>query len=412
MNKEQILAKIREKMAKQQTIVDLAKADSGRGMTEDEGKDFDNLQKEIDNLQSDLARAEKLEANAKFMDAPANPRVRPVDMDVQEDKLDDGGFKNIGELANALRFGDKKGRIANLSTGDVGILIPPAFAGTILQLNPEAEIIMPRATIIPAGDPPDAEFSIPYFVQGNSGALGGVSLTWTAESQDKPDNNDPIIADLTLKPQEVSGISTINNKTLVNWQACGAFIQNLLRQAFATGRDYKFLRGSGAGCPLGVLNAPGKIIVQRNTALTIKYVDVVSMLGRLLPDAIDNAFFLANLSSLPTLMQLADGQGRLILVLGDATKGIPTTLAGLPLKWTGKLPTVGNQGDLVLMSLDPYYLIKQGSGPFLAISEHSKFQANKTQFRIVANIDGQPWVKDPLLLEDGQTTVSPYIVLK
>ena len=136
------------------------------------------------------------------------------------------------------------------------------------------------------------------------------------------------------------------------------------------------------------------------------------MLGRMLPEALNGAFFLASLTALPNLMQLSDSSGRLIMVNGDATKGIPATLAGLPLKFTGKLPTIGNEADLILVNPNPYYLVKEGSGPFLAISEHVKFTSNKTVFKIVANIDGQPWVKDPLKLEDGETTVSPYVILK
>ena len=406
MNRAQILALLNQKVAKQQAIVD-----SGT-MTAEQQAEFKDLQAEIDGLKAQLAAMDQLEANNAYLDGPAKPPVHPVDMSVQDTKLDDGGFKNIGELAHCLKFGDSKGRIKNLATSDVGVLIPPAFSQTILQLNPEEEIIAPRANVIPAGTPPDAEFTIPYLQQGADGALGGVELTWTAEGKTVSDVNDPVLKDLTLKPFEVSGMATINNKTLTNWGACGAFIQSMLRQAFVSGRDMKFLRGSGVGCPLGIVNAPGKITITRDTSAVIKYEDIVTMLGRMLPEALNGAFFLASLTALPNLMQLSDSSGRLIMVNGDATKGIPATLAGLPLKFTGKLPTIGNEADLILVNPNPYYLVKEGSGPFLAISEHVKFTSNKTVFKIVANIDGQPWVKDPLKLEDGETTVSPYVILK
>jgi HK97 family phage major capsid protein len=214
-----------------------------------------------------------------------------------------------------------------------------------------------------------------------------------------------------LKPFEASALATVNNKTLQNWQASGGFVQTLLQQAWSSARDYKFLRGTGAGSPLGILKAPGRITLKRKTAGTVTYEDAAKMTGRLLPDALGNAIWVASITLKPTLMLLVDGAGRLIFVNGDATKGIPDTLAGIPIKWTGKTPTVGNEGDLMLVDFR-YYLIKPGSGPFVAISEHAKFTANKTVFRIVANIDGQPWVKDPLLLEDGATTVSPYVILQ
>lgn len=416
MNLQALMQKHAGLCDQQQAIVSKAVSE-GRGMTDEENTQFNALQTEIDGLAATIQAAQAVNARAEELDKPDGKVLRPVvdSTNIQEEKLDDGGFKNIGEFLYAVKFGDAKGRlgdrIQNLSTGDVGILIPPAFSQQIMQLNPEAEIVMPRATVIPVGDPPDAEFTVPYFQQGADGALGGIALTWTAEGKTVDDTKDPVIKDLTLKPFEVSGMATINNKTLVNWAAAGGFIEGLLRQAWVSGRDYKFLRGSGAGCPLGVLSAPGAIKIKRNTASDIKYIDVVTMLSRLYPEALANALWVANITAIPKLMTMVDDEGHYIFIQGDATKGIPATLAGIPIKFNGKSPVLGTEGDLMLVDFR-YYLIKPGSGPFIAISEHVKFTTNKTVFKIVANIDGQPWVKDPLKLEDGSTTVSPYIILK
>lgn len=389
--------------------------DEGRGPTDEEKKSFDDLQVQIDGLAETIKAAEKLESRSKELNEPSSKQFRiPADLKdgTQEEKLDDGGFKSVGELLNAVKFGDKKGRIKDLSTSDVGILIPPAFSKTIMKLNPEAEIVMPRAMVIPAGDPPNAPLTIPYMQQGDSGANGGVSLVWTGEGQDVPDVGNAKIKDMTLTPQEVSGLATVNNQTLMNWQAAGSFVEMTMQQAFVSGRDQKFLKGSGVGCPLGVLNAPGAIKIARKTAGEITYEDATNMLARLLPEALSGAMFCTSITAIPSLMQLTDGNGRLIFVAGDATKGVPATLAGIPLHFTGKCPTIGNQGDLMLVNLNPYYIIKEGAGPYIAISEHVKFTSNKTVFKIVAYVDAQPWVKEPLLLEDGKTKVSPYVILK
>lgn len=410
MNKEQILAKIKDLMAKQQALVDKAKAENNRALTEDEVKNFDDWQKEIENLQKQIDIIEKMEANNKFMDQPATEQVIPADMSVQGEVLDDGGFKNIGELAHCVKNGDPRGRLKDLSSGDAGILIPAKFATEILKLDGEGEIVMPRATNIPAGDPPDAPFTIPYLQQGADGALGGIELVWTGEGKTVADVNDPQIKDLTLTPQEVSGLATITNKTLQNWEAAGSLIQTLLRQAYINGRDYKFLRGSGAGCPLGILNAPGAIKIKRNTASTVTYTDLVTMLSRLYA-GVGEAVWVINQTLMPTLMTLQDPAGHYIFNAGDATKGVSPTLLGIPIKWNGKTPGLGSEGDVMLAKFN-YYLTKAGSGPYIAISEHVKFTSNKTVFKIVANIDGQPWVKEPLKLEDKTTTVSPYVILK
>jgi HK97 family phage major capsid protein len=417
------LKELRQKHAglcdQQQAIVTKAVSE-GRPMTAEEKTQFGDLQKQIDGLNETIKAAEAVEARARELDQPANPLLRPEDgidpmvidsTNRQKAKLDDAGFKNVGEFLHAVKNGDPKGRMKNLSTSDAGVLIPPAFSQNILRLAPEDEIVMPRANFIPAGDPPDAPFTIPYFAQGANGANGGIALTWTAEAKTVADAGDPKIEDLTLTPKEVSGLATINNKTLANWVAAGDFVEGVLRQAFTSGRDYKFLRGTGVGCPLGTLKAPGAKKIARKTAGTITFEDAAKMMGALLPEAQNGAVWVASITDLPTIVQMADGASRLIYVAGDATKGIPSTLLGLPVIWNGKQPVIGTEGDLMLVNFK-YYLVKPGSGPFVAISEHVKFTTNQTVFKIVANIDGQPWVKDPLKLEDGVTTVSPYVILK
>lgn len=408
--KDKCLASIKGLAEKQKALVAKAKAES-RNLTEAEIKEFDDWQKEIEGLQKQVEIAEKMEETEKFLDEPTTKTVIPGDIKVgaQEEILDDGGFKSIGELANAVKFGDKKGRLKDLSTSDVGILIPPRFANDILKLDGEGEIVMPRATNIPAGDPPDAPFTIPYLQQGDDGSLGGVELVWTGEGKTVSDAGDPALKDMTLTPNEVSGLSTINNKTLQNWSASGALLQTLLRQAYINGRDYKFLRGSGAGCPLGALNAPGAIKVTRNTSSDFKYIDAVTMMSKMYD--LSKAVWCISITLMPTVMTMKDDNNNFIFIQGDATKGVPPTLVGIPIKWNGKQPTKGNQGDVALMNFG-YYLTKAGSGPYIALSEHVKFTTNKTVFKIVANIDGQPWVKDPLKLEDGSTKVSPYVILK
>lgn len=411
MSKElrELYDKLRNAQDKSKEII--AKEDATEEEIQAAMKDIRVIQAKIE-AQKELEKPNEVEEEDEIADegTKLTPNY-PVSNSIQKTKLDDGGFANVGEFLNCIKNGDKKGRIKNLASSDAGILIPPQFSQNIMQLNGEDEIIMPRATNIPAGDPPDAPFTIPYLQQGSDGVLGGIELDWTNEEKEVSDTKDPVVKDLTLTPQEVSGMATVNNKTLNNWQASGDFIQMLLRQAWVNGRDAKFFNGSGVGCPLGIFNSDGIIEITRKTEDTFTYMDAVTMLSRLLPQALDGAMWTISVTLMVDVMTMKDDSGRLIFSLGDATKGVPPTLLGLPIKWTGKTKTKGTRGD-VLLSNFSYYLTKQGSGPFIDISKEFKFDKKQTVFRIVANIDGQGWVKDPLKLEDGQTTVSPYVVLK
>ncbi|MBO8169969.1 MAG: phage major capsid protein [Thermoanaerobacteraceae bacterium] len=405
---------LRQKLAglcdQQQAIVDKA-VKEGRPMTEEEKAQFDALQNQIDGLNETIKIAENVEARAKELEKPADEILRPGSK--QEKILDDGGFENLGEFIYAVRFGDRKGRLKNWSMGDGqegGFAVPEKFREEILSISPENAIVRPRAQVIPAGDPPDAKITMPAFSQGAKGVYGGVEVYWIAEGGEKPET-DGNLEVISLEPQEVAAHTTVTDKLLRNWQAASSFISGLLRQAIIAAEDMAFLRGDGVGKPLGVLNLPGKISVKRDTSAKVKYIDIVNMMAKMLPESLDNAVWVANQSVLPEIMTMTDENGNYIFIRGDATRGVSDTLAGIPIRWTGKTPTLGNEGDLQLVDFS-YYLIKDGSGPFIAASEHVYFKNNKTVIKAFWNVDGQGWVKEPLILEDGSTKVSPYVVLK
>ena len=75
-----------------------------------------------------------------------------------------------------------------------------------------------------------------------------------------------------------------------------------------------------------------------------------------------------------------------------------------------KLPPLGTKGDLIL--IDPrYYLIGDRMQATLAVSDHVNFLKNQVTFRLTRRCDGQPWIEKPITLQDGATTVSPFVVL-
>lgn len=433
------LQELRQKCAalcdRQGTLVNKAITEE-RAMTPEEKTTYDALQNEIDGLTDLIAKAEVIQA--RELDKPVDQPFRPDRIDDRQDKKDDAGFNSFGEFLNAVRFGDNAGRLRNLSSGpsggievpeafraqvmpsfrnewsmgvgaEGGFAVPTQFDPNLLMIQPGTALIRPRANVIPAGDPPDAAITIPAYVQGPDGVFGGVQVVWIAEGGQKPET-DGKLEEMALTPKEVAAHTVVTDKLLRNWQAAGTFISNLLRGAVDGAEDFAFLRGMGVAQPLGILNGPGVVNVLRAVPGAIAYLDTVNMLAALLPESRERAMYVASQSILPWLMTLQDPAGHYIFNMGDATRAIPPTLNGILCKFTGKNPVAGARGDLMLV--DPqYYLIKDGSGPYVSASEHVLFRQNKTIIKIFWNVDGQGWVQNPLTLEDGLTQVSPYVVL-
>ncbi len=298
------------------------------------------------------------------------------------------------------------------SVGSAGGLLIPHIQqeGVSVMATPESAIVRPRALVIPAGDVPDAAYSIIVMRQGATGVYGGLVFEPVAEGGAKPGSKDIALDEIKLEPQERAGYTALTDKQLRNAPATGTFLVQQFQKAKAGQEDYLFLRGSGVNQPLGVVNGPSTLQVARAAAGAIGFADVVNMLTRLNPESWGSAIFTASVTCLPQIASMQDSAGNSIFIAGDVTKKVPMTLLGIPLRMTGRMPVLGQTGDLGLFDFGNY-LIKDGSGPYVAWSEHVWFLNNKTAVKFFWYVDGQPGWKEPLLLEDSVTTVSPFVVL-
>ena len=395
-------------------------------MSDEESKEYDGLVDEHKEVRGKIERITALDGVRSYnSQSQADPNKPPVgdeeDRDnngMPNDMPSDGEFKNLGDFLHHARFVPNDSRIQELrdmsmSEGAAGgILVPEQFSQQILMIDPESAIVRPRATQIPAGNPPDAALNLPALRQGSKGVYSGITFTATAEGETMTEQDGPTLEDIGLKPSEQSGYVTVTNKLLNNSEAASALLTSQLRKGKIGYEDHLFLsRGDGVNKPLAVLNTPGAIEVDRNTSANILFEDVVNIEKSMLPQAMNDAIWVASQSAYSDIKDMKDSDGNRIYTGPNIVKGVPAMLDGREIKFTGRTSTIGNKGDLMLVNLE-YYLIKDGSGLYIAASEHVKFTSNKTVIKIVFNIDGQSWVNEPLTLEDGSTKVSPIVVLK
>lgn len=377
-----------------------------REASPEETRRFDGLMSEADRMAGDIKRTEALQTAEAEREAPRGG--------ARNGAGPEGEFRDFGEFIAAVRdhSGDLEYREMSASNG-AAVLVPEQFRDTVMQMKPEDAIVRPRATVIPAGDPPDARINIPALDHsGDNGVYGAVAMQWIGEGAAKPETT-PALVEVGLEPKELAGHTVLTDKLLRNSAAAGPLVARIFRQAIAGTEDYAFLCGDGVGKPLGVLHSDARIEVNRGTASHVKFGDVAAMLGRMIPESLNRAVWVANISVLPDLVLMSSDSNSetTVFIAGDASKGIPATLFGIPIRFTGKTPALGNAGDLMLCDFS-HYLVKDGSGPFVAASPHVYFINNKTVIKAFWNVDGTPWLSAPMKLQDGVTTVSPFVVLK
>ena len=81
-----------------------------------------------------------------------------------------------------------------------------------------------------------------------------------------------------------------------------------------------------------------------------------------------------------------------------------------PVIFTEKTETLGDKGDIMLADFSQY-VVGLRSGMRFDTSVHVAFETDELLSRIIERHDGQPLWDSALTLEDGSTTVSPFVVL-
>mgnify|MGYP001415177761 CR=1 FL=1 len=426
-----MLKKLREKRAKlvadMRAIIETAESED-RDLTAEEQAAFDEAKAAKEDLDRRIERLESVEASEGALGevVPAASRRAGIQRPGGDPAARE--FESIGEFLHAVRFNQNDQRLSfvegvgaegsddglraemrmdNDTQG--GFMVPTQFRSNIMSVAPQDALVRPRANVIPAGSPPDAGITMPALDQSGDApgnVFGGMTFQWVEEGGEKSET-DAELRGVTLAPHEIAGYVTVTDKLLRNWQASASFIETLMRQGVAAVEDYNFLRGNGVSKPLGVLNAPVLKTVNRAGANQISYTDLVNMVAVLLMRGGAPVWSIPQ-GALTQIAKLKDENNNLIWQ-ANARDGFAGTLLGYPVRWNNRAPALGSRGDVLLADWS-YYLIKDGSGPFVAASEHVKFTSNKTVIKIFWNVDGAPWMNAPFKEENGYE-VSPFVAL-
>lgn len=397
------LAKLqKEKTAKVKELREFVTAIETRAdktMTADEQAKFDTLRTECERRDQEIDREIALQALEK------KSLAEKASKDPKE-------LKSFGEFLSEVRAGGANLEKRDVTMGDgpsMGFVVPENFDLAIRQLDFPGAIIRPRATVIPAGNPPDAAIHFNSFDQsGSLGIYGGIVVKWLAENAAKQDAGDPKIKRITLEPKEVSGYIDISNKLLDNAASSGAFLQTLLRAAISGSEEDAFYNnGSGVGKPKQIIGCNAELVRARAVASQISYTDCINMLAKMKLGG--SPVWIASQTTLPQLMTLQDGNNN-TMWQPSAREGAPSTLFGYPLILSDLAPALGTKGDLALIDAK-YYYIKDGSPLAITMDPYTQMANGLTRIYAFWRVDGQPFITSPLLLRDGVTQVSPFVVL-
>ncbi len=295
---------------------------------------------------------------------------------------------------------------------DGGFLVPTETSSRIHSVSLENELVLPRCYLQPMKS---NELKLPGMEIGDhsSNLFGGFTASYTSEAGTISEH-DPKTRQITLLAKKLTGLLRFSNELASDIPGGENQIVQICGKGLGWYRDKAFLKGSGAGQPLGILNADCTISVAKETeqaADTIVYENLVNMMARIFAGSFKNSVWVAHQTVIPQLLTLS-------VAIGTGGDRIPVmkesngqfSILTRPVLFTEKTEKLGDKGDIMLADFSQY-VVGLREGMRFDLSQHVHFTTDELMARLVERHDGACLWDEALTLEDGSTTVSPFVVL-
>jgi HK97 family phage major capsid protein len=310
-------------------------------------------------------------------------------------------------------YGSKKA-LGEQSGAAGGYLVPEEYENRLMMMAMDASIVRPLATVLTVGSnrgsiPALNHTAVPTAGKGYSPFAGGVVAQWGPEAGSL-DSTDPAFQLIEYNINKLQGYTYVSNEMLADSAFSVESLLNVLfGRAVASKEDYAFIRGTGAGEPLGILAADCTIGVATNADNTWALVDALNMLAQFQPVG-------AGSGSITWVMHrglLPDFVGNFDVSTGGVDwvqprEGLPGSLLGYPLRMSEHMPNP-NTDDVMLCDMAAY-LIFDNQGLEISYSEHARFTNDQATWKFTKRLDGQPWLSSYITLGSPVAyTVSPFV---
>lgn len=308
--------------------------------------------------------------------------------------LSTDGWNSFDDFLSTIHSGAFHPAIKQAAAGGVGssggFLVPEQFAARMLDTALEDEIVRPRADVWPmTGD--TLKVAGVDASDSSTDLYGGISGSWLGEG-DTISFEDVSYRKIELHSKKLAVLSKASNEVREDGIDFESQLETTLRKALSWHLDKAFLRGTGVGEPLGVLNDPALVTVDEEVgqvADTIIYENLVKMLARLHTSCFARSVWVCNPTCIPLLLQLTvpvGTSGSFIPVMSESD-GVFKILSR-PVLFSEKLPSVGDEGDIILADFSQY-VIGLRREMTLDKSMHYAFPSDEVCYRGILRVDGQ-----------------------
>jgi len=422
-------------------IRDLA-VNENRDLSISEANKLDEILDEIEMIERLIQTEDRTQNKLHRLSLPGKPLTTPEDGDVDGGKgetrsvisrTEKDRFFSLGDQLSAImraaspggktdpRLYQAENRATGLGEGvasDGGFLIQDNFAAAMVEKVFQTGLLAQLCRQMPISV--GTNMKIPGVDETSRIAgsrWGGVRGYWADEATLKTASQ-PKFRQIELNLHKLIGLCYATDELMQDARALESYIREAFADEFGFLIDDAIINGTGAGQPLGILNAGCVVSVAKETgqaADTIVYENVLKMYARLIANARNDSRWLINQDCEPQLglMSLAVGTGGapVYLPAGGASGSPYSTLMGRPVMPIEQCQTVGTTGDIYLASFGKGYIYSQKGGIQSDMSIHVRFVYDESVFRFVLRIDGQPLMRSAITPYKGTDDLSHFVKL-
>lgn len=420
-------------VAEQDRMLDAAQKDDDRNLTEAEEASYAALEQEIETLNVQLERENRLAEHEKKLKAVSWDSDDPDEnLRQQKGEQDPPKFDAFEEFVGAVVSASMPGgrvdprlnieAATGLSEGvasDGGFLVQIDQQAGLLKRTHDVAKVWSRCRNIPiSANANGVKINcINETSRADGSRWGGIRAYWKAEAAAKTAST-PEFRQVELNLKKLVGLCYATDELLQDAAALASVLQDGFVEEFGFKLDDAVINGTGAGQPLGILNA-GCVVSQAKevgqAAATLVWENIVKMWSRLWAPSQGNAVWLINQAVFPQLLTIAQSVGAggvpVYLPPGGASASPYGLLLGRPVIPIEHCAAIGTVGDIILGDFSQYVTCTKG-GIQAASSIHLKFNYDETTFRWVFRADGQPiWNAALTPYKDATKTQSPFVTL-
>lgn len=455
-------AKLARLQARSQAVIDGATTRADSAPTPEEDAELEQLAKDIEATRASIEANEKRKAvlgQAAIDDANgANVDTRaaaPIRVEVVQDKkpvfrsakdqltaiilahpdnkyaTSEQRTRAINRIAEAdKRFKEVRTPqgLSTTSGPDGGYLLQDDVAEDIFQLSYEMSSIAPMCSSTDLG--PASQGLSMNIVDESSRAqgsrYGGVTSgfineagTWTPSK--------PKLKKWRVSLDKLESYGWATEEELEDAPAMASLMTSSFELEGGFVLDEKIIWGAGGGEPYGIMNSKALLTIAKesgqatNTVVPNNFFKMKAALLKAKKKSGSVAvgqggawLMNADLQALLPSMTIATGTSSGQLVYLPAG-GLNTTgydsLLGMPVIYTEHNAALSTLGDVMLVDMSYYMLVKKG-GPRLDSSVHVSFLTGEVVFKLTQRVGGRPILEKPITPARGSTNLSPFVTLQ